>query len=552
MLAAGLAIVGLARPVLDAGRGDAGTGPLLLVIDDGWASAADFTARIGAASTSLDRAERAAGRAVALLTTAAPADGRNLAPPTIMPVPDLRARLAALRPKPWPTDREAAARVAGQWHAADTAVVYIADGVAGPPDGDRDFAAALARIGAVTELRTTLPAARLLLPPRAEADRLVAIVAQPPRPAASPPAIVLAQSGDGRSLSRVSITIPPGQGRAEAPIALPPELRNQLGRLVLEGPPSAGAVVLLDERWRRRPVGLLAGDAVSAESPLIGQLYYLRRALSPYSEIRESNLDTLLSRDLSVLIMADRVISDGPEHDKIAAWVEHGGTLVRFAGPPPRRTSRRPAAGPPARRRSPARRGDVLEPAGPARAVHRDLAVRRPRRHRRGAGQPPGARRTLRRPDHAQLGEPDRRHPAGHRGRPRRRADRAVPRHRQCRLVQPAALRSVRGHAPPGGQPVGRHRRHRRYPGAGAERDPGWVRRARRAAAGGCGAGRARLCHHHRLAAPPAGALRSREQPARAEPGRRTAAAPRPRRRSPAHARKAWARSPPSGRSGPG
>jgi len=41
VLAAGLVILALARPVLDAGTTLPGTGPMLLVLDDGWASAAD-------------------------------------------------------------------------------------------------------------------------------------------------------------------------------------------------------------------------------------------------------------------------------------------------------------------------------------------------------------------------------------------------------------------------------------------------------------------------------------------------------------------------------
>ena len=63
---------------------------------------------------------------------------------------------------------------------------------------------------------------------------------------------MLAQSGDGRTLARVTAHIEPNAAQGEAPIKLPPELRNQLSRMVLEGSASAGSVVLLDERWRRR------------------------------------------------------------------------------------------------------------------------------------------------------------------------------------------------------------------------------------------------------------------------------------------------------------
>ena len=329
MLAAALVIVALARPVLDAGASLPGTGPLLLVIDDGWAAAVDWPRRMGSAFALLDRAERD-GRTAGLLATAPGEAGAAPAATPAMPVPELRTRLAALRPKPWPVDRAAAAAALRDW-AGRGAAVYLADGTTGGA-GWEAFAAALAAVGTVQLLRDAVAPARLLLAPRTEADRLVARIAQLPRPRPAT-AVVLAQSGDGRTLARAVASFPAGAAVAEAPIALPPELRNRLGRLVLEEQSSAGAVLLLDERWRRRPVGLLAGDASTAGTPLIGQLFYLRRALDPYTNVRQGDLAQLLSRELSVLVLADAVIADGPDRDALAAWVEKGGLLVRFAGP---------------------------------------------------------------------------------------------------------------------------------------------------------------------------------------------------------------------------
>jgi hypothetical protein len=157
-------------------------------------------------------------------------------------------------------------------------------------------------------------------------------VAQVPRSVPSQ-AAVLAQAGDGRTLARLPVPIPEGAATGTAALKLPLELRNRLADLVLEGQSSAGSVVLLDERWRRRPVGILAGDAATAETPLLGQAYFIHRALDPYTEVREGDLDALLGRSLSVLILADHVVAEGPEQDRLAAWVEHGGLLVRFAGP---------------------------------------------------------------------------------------------------------------------------------------------------------------------------------------------------------------------------
>jgi hypothetical protein len=329
VVAAGLLIVGLARPVLDAGSRLPGSGPVLLVIDDGWASAGDWSRRMAAADSALDRAERA-GRPAALLATAAQETGAAPAATQPMPVPELRARLAALRPKPWGIDRSEAAAALRDW-AGKGSVVYVADGLTDGP-GYASFAAALSAVGPVLDMRDPVPTARLLLPPGNEADQLTVRVAEVPRTTPSR-AAVLAQSGDGRTLARLPIAFPPGAPVGEAALKLPLELRNRLAGLVLEGQSSAGAVVLLDERWRRRPVGVLAGDAATAETPLVGQAFFLRRALEPYTEVRVGDLDTLLSRDLSVLVLADHVVADGPEHDRLAAWVEHGGLLIRFAGP---------------------------------------------------------------------------------------------------------------------------------------------------------------------------------------------------------------------------
>ncbi|MFL5331983.1 MAG: DUF4159 domain-containing protein [Geminicoccaceae bacterium] len=338
MLAGALVILALARPVLEAGSLLPGTGPVLLVIDDGWAAAVDWPRRIQAAGSALDRAERA-GRQVALLTTAPNETGAPPPATPVMAVPDLRARLAALRPKPWPPDRDAVIPALQSWgqsggqpgSPSDAAVVYISDGLTHGRDFGR-FAAALAAIGPVREFCCGTGPVRLLLPPRAEADRLIARLAQTPVPAATQ-AMVLAQSADGRSLARGVFSLPAGATSAEAAIVLPPELRNRLARLLLEGPPSAAAVTLLDESWRRRPVGLAAGDQTAAEAPLTGSDYYLRRALEPFTEVREGDPKTLLARDLSVLILSDRPLLAGEESDAIIPWVEKGGLLVRFAGP---------------------------------------------------------------------------------------------------------------------------------------------------------------------------------------------------------------------------
>ncbi len=322
MAAAALVIVGLARPVLTSGQmAVAGGGAALLAVDDGWSSGPDFAARLAAAGAVLDRLERA-GRPVSLLTTAPGLDG-GVAPATApMPAGELRPVLAALQPKSWPTDRgRAASRVMG--HGP---VFYVSDGLA--TGRDAPFVRALAARGRVTEFSGGLPA-RLLRTASAP-EQLLAKLRQIPS-AVARTEFVLAETNDGRVLSRTPMLSPAGAAEAEAVVALPPELRNQLGALRLSGAPGAGSVALLDEAARRRPVGLVGGGT-GADTPLLGDLFYLDRALAPTTELRRGDVASLLKRQLSMLVVTAGTLPAG-EAVAVGDWVKHGGLLLRFAGP---------------------------------------------------------------------------------------------------------------------------------------------------------------------------------------------------------------------------
>jgi hypothetical protein len=340
--AAALLILGLARPVWNPQAVGVADGPLLIVLDDGWASAPDWASRTAAALAALDQAGRE-GRRVALLATAPDADANPPRATGLMPAEDARARLAALRPKPWAPDRAAALDALAAFRDANPGpleTLWIADAAEHDPDGApaARFAAALAEAGPLTLLRADRPA-RLLLPPEAEGDRLRVRLAQTPV-AAPTEAAVLARTGDGRVLARATIAIPPGATEAAAELELPAEIRNRVLRLDLDGEAGVGGVVLLDERFRRRPVGLVTDVAAESETPLLGAFWYVDRALSPTAELRRGGVETLLARPIAVLVLADRPVS-GAEETLLARFVEQGGMLIRFAGP---RTAERPDA----------------------------------------------------------------------------------------------------------------------------------------------------------------------------------------------------------------
>lgn len=145
-----LVIIGLARPLLNPVTGAAGGGPLLLVIDDGWASAADWPDRRQAALDILARADRV-GRPVQLLTTAPPANGDPMTAGNLGAAAELRPVVQSLTPNPWPADHERALEVVrGLEYSGGASVVWLSNGL--QTTASRALAETLQRLGNLTVL----------------------------------------------------------------------------------------------------------------------------------------------------------------------------------------------------------------------------------------------------------------------------------------------------------------------------------------------------------------------------------------------------------------
>src|SRR5436189_2810614 len=132
---AALVILALAHPLLNPQNRLGGTGPVALIVDDGWAAARDWSRRQTAALDILAEAEREE-RAIVLVTTAPPVSDE--AAPRLAPVraADARAAVQALQPKPWPGDRKAALeRLQAMPLPQGSASVWFSDGVEDGADG---------------------------------------------------------------------------------------------------------------------------------------------------------------------------------------------------------------------------------------------------------------------------------------------------------------------------------------------------------------------------------------------------------------------------------
>jgi hypothetical protein len=331
MVLAALVILAVSHPLLNPQTRLASTGPIILVVDDGWAAAHDWPVRQAALTDLLAEAERE-DRQIVLVTTAPAAVDEPAAALHPVRAADARAAVQALLPKPWPVDRRAAlARLDALSLPDANAAVWLSDGVA-DAGGSEALAAALVKRGSLRYLSAQAGDAPVML---AAGDTQANDVGVRLRsfPANTPRLFQVRASGDdGRLLARQAAAIEPGAKGAEIRLAMPSELRNRMTRIEVEGDQSPGSVLLVDERWRRRPVGIVAA-ANARGQPLLGENYYLERALGPFNELRRGSATDLMKRELAVLVFADTGPDSPAEEAAIGKWVETGGLLLRFAGP---------------------------------------------------------------------------------------------------------------------------------------------------------------------------------------------------------------------------
>ena len=329
---AALAIFAMAGPLWNPPPPAASsTAPTLVVFDDGWASAPTFDKRIAYAVAAVE----AAGRYGALTAVVASSDGAR----DIVLADAARGveRLRALKPQPWSPDRGALQPVLERFLTAhrDAHAIWVTDGLAA--GAGRFLAETLARgLATPPQIVDDAHAIRALAGVRNEPEGLDVRVLRAGT-AGSPMAMLRALDAKGLPLGETTADVL-GKREVTARFALPIELRNDVARIEIEGEKSAGGVALLDDRWKRRRVGIVSGGSVDVAQPLLAPNYYLTRALGPFADVRDVRPGTpepiiaLLDENVSVLCLADVGVITAAPAERLTKFVENGGIVVRFAG----------------------------------------------------------------------------------------------------------------------------------------------------------------------------------------------------------------------------
>jgi hypothetical protein len=337
LLLAGLIVVAAAGPLWNPPLAtQTSRASIAILIDDGWAAASSWDARLRTADDIIARAEND-HRAVALIPLS---EGtRDI---SFVTAGSARVQLQLIKPKPHTIDRTEALPAIARFLAdtRDIEVIWLSDSV--EIGRGAEFVKGLAPLvdaRAMTVVSGGVAGPRALTAADNAAGALSVKVLRA-TVGSIDGGTVRALDLKGLPLGEAAFAFKPTDRETDAQFELPVEIRNDIARIEIAGERSSGAVQLLDKRWRRRSVGVVSGASADTSQPLLASSYYIARALGPFADVRlaqgESPAEAVthfLDQHVPMLVLADVGNVAGDAHDRLTRWIDEGGVLVRFAGP---------------------------------------------------------------------------------------------------------------------------------------------------------------------------------------------------------------------------
>ncbi|MEO1071621.1 MAG: DUF4159 domain-containing protein [Pseudomonadota bacterium] len=324
--AAALAILGLAQPIYAPNASNTAdtSGPVLVVVDDGWTSAQRWGELRSAALSALDGEARDTPAHILLTAPRAlPID-----PNERLDRAAYEARVRSLQPQAWAVDREDALARLTESQFRPGRILWLTDGL--DPDSAAPFARALSDLAPLSIYSAPARGPVALTRLRADAQG-VGLTASRIETSEPSQHFVSALTLDGAALATADLDFAAGERTATANFTLPPAALSRISRFQVTGSATAATVWLWDSADRSRRVGLVSGD--STAQPLLSDIHYVRKALEPFATISEGELTDLIAENPDAIILTDIGQIDGDARAAVTSWIEEGGALIRFAGP---------------------------------------------------------------------------------------------------------------------------------------------------------------------------------------------------------------------------
>jgi len=333
---AGFVIIAMAGPILNPEESILKSeGPVMIIMDDGWASAQSWETRQNTALALINEA-RNAERTVILASTA----GRENWSGQAIGADEAETLMRAADPLAIEPLHDAAAnQIITAINTTEPGHInWLSDGI--NRNGSAKLIAAIDSTGSEALLFINEDENPIVIETiRNDPSELTGTISKLSTDTFSQ-VVIVARDVKNIVLARTTANFGDAEKRASFKFTQPVEFRNQITRLEIETAENAASVQLLDDNNRRRLVGLISGEKFDLNQPLLSPLYYISNALEPFSDLRRSGsanvaeaVPELINQGVSAIALADIGTLPAEASEKLSEWIEKGGLLIRFAGP---------------------------------------------------------------------------------------------------------------------------------------------------------------------------------------------------------------------------
>lgn len=326
LLLLALLIIGLAQPVLNPQEKLSGSGPVVIILDNGWSAARNWSELQSKTLELLNRAKQS-NRPVKLILTAPDIAEPKIPESPLTSAEGLITQIKGLTPQAWPTKPDLAAAELKTLPDDSADIYWISSGLA-----DQNYRQVLE---AAPNAKVILPdAARLpilLRPPLEDKDQTE--IARLEAPAGSPPQSiqVRANTSQGKLIDQIEVEVTGGKGYIAVHSQMPEADLQSVSRLQLAGLPGAGHVLLKNSTQLNPKIGLVSSDSEDVQFNITQPGYYISRAVEPFAEFSAGRLETLLEKQVGIIVLAEGGNLTVEQLNTLTKWIEAGGILLRFA-----------------------------------------------------------------------------------------------------------------------------------------------------------------------------------------------------------------------------
>lgn len=335
VLLAAVIIIALAEPVLNPREERLiAQGPVLLIIDNSWASAPDWQQYQDTANAIINEAENN-NLPVIIAQSTTPQNDLSLGT-----ADQARQVLASFEPipmHPYQIDIVTPIETALAGRRIDTAIILTNNVQA---NNTATFFQNLLRL-APNRLEFIIPDNSNLIGITSAQNESTSVTVDLTRFSGQTDVTydILGFDLQSRPIINGSVKFNAGELTKTAKLSAPFELLNDVVRLSVQEHKYAAGSYLLDDRFQRRKLALFSGETNDLINPLLTPSHYIKRAAQPFADFIDvtnadltTGLSTLIEQGPSALILSDIGSLDVEVEKELITWINQGGTLIRFAG----------------------------------------------------------------------------------------------------------------------------------------------------------------------------------------------------------------------------